>query len=94
MAKGRNVVDMVVARLPAPDKLVKGKSGAKVATYDDGENTGLEDAANTAAKALGVKFEDDDARQAFIDAIRDMVHICMHEGDDEESDEGEDDSED
>jgi hypothetical protein len=86
--KGRNVVDMVVARLPAPDKLMKGKSGAKVASYDDGEDVGVEDAVTRIAKAFGAKL-DDDQRQEVIDAFKDIVHICMHQEDQEEADEDE-----
>lgn len=89
MKKGRNVVDMVVARLPAPDKLMKSKSGARVASYDEGEDMGLEDAVNSLGKAFGVKL-DDEQRQMAMEAIRDAVHICMHAGDDEEDEEEDD----
>ena len=89
MKKGRNVVEMVVAKLPAPDKLMKGKSGARVASYDDEEDgdVGLESAITDFAKALGTKVEDMAAAKA---AFHDAVTMCMHMVHDQEDDEEDD----
>ena len=83
MKKGRNVVEMVVAKLPAPDKLMKGKSGARVASYDEEGDIGAESAVQDFCKAIGVKVDPDKLPDATA-AFKDLVHICMHAEDDEE----------
>lgn len=96
MKKGRNVVEMVVAKLPAPDKLMKGKSGARVASYGDDEeegDIGAESAVQDFCKAIGVKVDPDKLPDA-VAAFKDLVHICMHaEDDEEEADDKPDDDE-
>jgi hypothetical protein len=76
---------MVVARLPAPDKLMK-RSGAREDSSDDDGNVGEESAVDELAKAFGVKL-DDEQRADAVEALRDFVQICMSRRYDEESDE-------
>ena len=84
---GRNVVDMVVARLPAPGD--RKSSGARKRKKDDEDSdVGLESAVMDFAKALGLHPKDVDV-EAAVEAARDLVTICSHD-----SYEGDEDSED
>lgn len=85
---GRNVVDMVVARLPSPDRLKERSGGRKSSSYDeedDGEpSVGEVSAVEDFCKEIGVKPKDP---KMAAQALRDLIAICSGGKDDEESDE-------
>src|SRR5438045_2867601 len=94
---GKNVVALVVDRLPPPDKLKSG--GGRSASYDTGSGSskddkagddssiGYESAVQDFAKALGIgKVED---MEGAIQALKDFVEMCKHDEDQEEANEDE-----
>lgn len=70
MAARRNVVDMVVAKLPPPGKM---KPGA-AAKADDADNIGEDSAFEDFVAALGVKPKDAAEAKA---ALADYVSMCV-----------------
>lgn len=90
MARGRNVVDMVVARLPSPDKLMKRSGGGRPSSsYDSGgddSDVGYASAVQDFAKGIGAKVDDEEAA---ISALKDFVRMCIHEEASEEASEDE-----
>lgn len=93
MAKSRNVVDMVVARLPPPDRFKSKPSGGRSSSssYDDsgddsGPGPGELSAVEDFCAAIGVRPKD---VKAACSALRDLITIVdQGEDDKEEADEG------
>lgn len=80
----RDAIDVVVAKLPPPDRLKKGggERPAPEPSYDDGGDVGEESAFNEFVDAMGITPRDRKAARA---ALRDMIAICAQasEGTDE-----------
>lgn len=70
----RDVVDVVVAKLPPPDRLGKSDGGRDAAYDEDSDQGGEASAIEDFAEALGVRAKNPAAAAA---ALRDFVSMCI-----------------